>query len=77
MIRAPTSRDAVLGHHQRLAEGGVEALRDVARQLEVLALVVADRDLVGAVGEDVRRLEHRVEEQAGGDELALLAPTSP
>ena len=55
--------DPVLGHDQRLAEAGVEALRDVAHQLEVLALVVAHRHLVGAVGEHVGRLEHRVGEQ--------------
>ena len=36
-----------------LAEPGVEALRDVARELEVLALVVADGNDVGLVEEDV------------------------
>ena len=71
MTRAPTVRDAVLGHHERLAEAGVEALGDVAHELDVLALVVAHRHLVGAIGEHVRGLEHRVEEQPGGDQLAL------
>ena len=57
--------------HERLPEPIVEALRDVARKLEVLALVVAHRHLVGLVEQDVGGLEHRVEEDPGGDELAL------
>ncbi len=63
--------DPVLGHDQRLAEALVERARDVAHQLEVLALVLADRHLVGAVGEHVGGLQHRVHQQAGGDQLAL------
>ena len=65
-------RDTPLGHDEHVAEARVEALGDVAHQLDVLALVVADRDLVGAVGEHVGGLQDRVEEEAGGDELALL-----
>ena len=61
----------MLGHDEQLAEALVEAPRDVAHQLEVLALVLADRHLVRAVGEHVGGLQHRVEQQAGGDELAL------
>ena len=65
-------RDAVLGHDEDvLAEARVEAPRDVAHELEVLALVLADRHLVGAVGQHVGGLEDRVEEQRGGDQLAL------
>ena len=56
-------------HDERLAEARVEALRDVARELEVLALVVADRDDVGLVEEDVARHQHRVGEEPGRDEL--------
>ena len=64
--------DAVLGHDEDvLAEARVEAPRDVAHELEVLALVLADGHLVGAVGEHVGGLQHRVEEQRGGDQLAL------
>jgi hypothetical protein len=37
----------------------------------VLALVVADRHLVGVVEQDVRGLQGRVGEQAGGDEVAF------
>src|SRR5581483_7431212 len=44
----------------------------VARELEVLALVVADRHRVGLVEEDVARHQPRVGEQAGGDEVPLL-----
>src|ERR1700712_3822370 len=64
--------DAVLGDDEDvLAEARVEALGRVAHELEVLALVLADRHLVGAVGEHVGGLEDRVEEQARGGELAL------
>ena len=72
MIRAAHLRVDAPGHDERLAEARVEALGDVARELEVLALVVADRDDVGLVEEDVARHQHRVREEAGGDELALL-----
>jgi hypothetical protein len=49
----------------------VEALGDVAHELEVLALVLADGHLVRAVGEHVGGLQHRVQEQPRGGELAL------
>ena len=44
----------------------VEPLRQVAGQLEVLALVLTHRDPVGLVDEDVRGLQDRVREQADG-----------
>ena len=72
MIRAPTSGIAALGNHEAFAEAGVEALGDVAHQLDVLALVVADRDLGGPVGEHVGGLEDRIEEEPRRDQLALL-----
>ena len=56
---------------ERVAEVVVEPDRDVARELDVLALVVADRDLVGVVEEDVGGHQHRVVEQA--DAHGLLA----
>ena len=56
--------------HERVAEAPVEADGDVTRDLDVLALVVADRHLVGVVEQDVGRLQRRVGEQAAGDELA-------
>ena len=64
----------MLGHDEHLLAAGearVEAPRDVAHQLEVLALVLADGHLLRAVGEHVGGLQHGVEQQAGGDELAL------
>ena len=60
------------GHRERLAEAGVEARRDVARQLDVLALVDADRDDVGLVQEDVAGHQHRVGEERGRDELLCV-----
>ena len=76
MIRAPTSRERRLGHDERLAEVVVETDRDVARELDVLALVVADRDFLGVVEEDVGDHQHRVVEQPDAHELLALA-TSP
>ncbi len=63
-MRAPTVGNPMLGLDQRLsAEALVEAARDLAHQLDVLALVLADRHLVRAVGEHVGRLEHGIEEE--------------
>ena len=64
-------RDHGLGLHEHLAVGRVEAPRDLARELEVLALVLAHRHLVGLVEQDVGGLEHRIEEQARPNELLL------
>ena len=61
-----------LGDRERLAEASVEPLRDVPRELEVLALVVPDRDPVGLVQEDVAGHQDGVGEQPGRHELALL-----
>ena len=74
MIRAPTAGNAVVGHPQHFlaaAEAGVEAPGQVAHQLQVLALVLAHRDLVGAVGEHVGGLQHRIQQQPGRHQLAL------
>ena len=67
----PHLRDARLGHHEQLTEPLVEALGDVAHQLQVLALVLPHRDLVGTVGEHVGGLQHGVVEEPGGRQLAL------
>ena len=53
MTRAATGGTRALGHDERVAVAVVEPDREVAGQLDVLALVVAHRDLVGVVGEDV------------------------
>ncbi len=71
MIRAPTSGNPVGRLHEHLAVGGVEAPGDLAGQLDVLALVVAHRHLVGAVEQDVGRLQHRVQEQARAHQFLL------
>ena len=76
MIRPPISGNWPLGDAERLAEAVVEALGDVARELEMLALVVADRDEIGLVEQDVARHQDRVREEPGRDELAA-APTCP
>ena len=52
----------------------VEAHGQVPGELEVLALVVADRHPLGVVEEDVGALQHRVGEQPGPDRL--LVPRS-
>ncbi len=57
--------------HERVAESVVEPDRDITGDLDVLTLIVADRDLVGAVQHDVGRLQGRIGEQAGRDEVAL------
>ena len=54
-----------------LAEARVEAAADLARQLEVLHLVVADRHAGGAVEQDVGGHQDRIGEQAGVDVLRL------
>ena len=65
-----------LGDDERVAEAVVEADRDVAGDLDVLALVVADRHLVGVVQHDVGRLQRRVGEQTGRDEVCLTLGAS-
>ena len=72
MTRAPTAGTAASGTVNGVAVAVVEPDGEVAGQLEVLALVVADRDAVGVVEEDVGRLQHRVGEQP--DPHPLLAP---
>jgi hypothetical protein len=60
-----------LGDHERVAETMVEPDGDVAGDLDVLALVVADRDLVRVVEHDVGGLQRRIGEQPGRHELVL------
>ena len=72
LIRAPSSGYTPSGTLKRLPEAPVEALGDVPRELEVLALVVADRDDVGLVEQDVAGHEHGVVEEPGRDEVLLL-----
>ena len=67
----PGLRGDRLRDHERVAEAVVEAHRDVAGDLDVLALIVADRHLVGVVQQDVGGLQRRVGEQPGRDEVAF------
>ena len=74
MIRAPTVWHAELGHDQHLlarAEAAVEVLGHVAHQLDVLALVLPDGHLVGAVGEHIGSHQHGIEQQSGANHLPL------
>ena len=61
----------MLGLDQHLPVSGVEAPGDLARELHVLALVVAHRHLVGLVEKDVGGLEHGVQEKARAHQLLL------
>ena len=63
MIRAPTSGIRCSGSTRIGTEALVEAPGDLAHELDVLALVLAHRDLPRLVGEHVGRLEDRVEEE--------------
>ena len=62
---------------ERLAVAAVERPDDLAAQLEVGRLVLADRDAVGAVDDDVGRLQDRVGEQRVVDVVGLLLASSP
>jgi hypothetical protein len=53
-----------LGEHR--TEGGVEAARHLAGQLDVRHLIDADRHPPGLVHEDVRRLQQRIAQQPVG-----------
>ena len=55
MTRAATGGMAALGDDEGVAEAVVEPHRQVAGQLEVLALVVADGDPLGVVERGCRR----------------------
>ena len=57
----------------RVAEIVVELLRDVARQFEMLLLVLADRHMGGAIDQDVGRHQHRIVVEADRRVLAVLA----
>ncbi len=65
-------RDHRLGDDEGVGEARVEALRDVAGQFQVLALVLADGHQVGVVEQHVGRLQHRIGEQADRGGVAAL-----
>src|SRR5664279_3907033 len=66
-------RDERLGNGERLPVAGVEPLRESAGELEMLALVLTDGDALCLVEQDVRRLQHRVGEQAHAIVLGAVA----
>ena len=70
-MRAPCLRNRDVGHDEGLTKALVVPLRNVARQLDVLTLVVAHRNEVRPIQQDVGRHQHRVGEEAGGDEVLL------
>ena len=63
MTRAPTAGNVAFGTTNTSPKRWLNRMRDVAGQLDVLALVVADRDLVGVVQQDVGDHQHRVVEE--------------
>jgi hypothetical protein len=63
--------DLRFGDDEGLAEPVVEAFGEVAGQLEVLPLVLADGDELRVVEQDVRGHERRIGEQAQGHVLLL------
>ena len=69
------AEDQRLGDREevRRVEVVVELDGDVAGQLEVLLLVLADRHVGGLVDQDVGRLQHRVGVEAERGILAVLA----
>ena len=71
MMRAPTCWKLPSGN-TKVSPKRVEALRDVAREIEVLTLVVADRNALGLVEEDVDGHQDGVREEGHGDERLML-----
>ena len=76
--RRGAAADIRLGRDEQLdVEVGVELDRDVARQLDMLLLVLADRHVGRLVEQDVGRLEHRIGEQADATRPRGSCRTSP
>ena len=65
-IRPTGGQDVRLGHPERRAEPSVEADRQVAGELQVLALVLPDRNPLRLVEQDVGRHQHGIGEQGHG-----------
>src|SRR2546421_12889311 len=60
----------------RIAEVVVELLGDVARQLEMLLLVLADRNMGSAIEQNVGRHQHRIIVETYGCVFAIFARLS-
>ncbi|MCY1236645.1 hypothetical protein D9M72_493110 [compost metagenome] len=65
--------DTVAGAADMLHEVDIELLGNVARQLQVLLLVVTDRNVGGTIDENVGRHQARIGEQTERGVLAVLA----
>src|SRR5581483_1614895 len=50
----------------------VEAAHDLARELEMRSLILADRNEVRAIDDDVRGLQERIPQKSVGIEILLL-----
>jgi hypothetical protein len=70
--------DDRVGHRELVAEAGVEADRQVAGEFEMLLLIVAHRDGVRPIQQDVGRHQHRVgkEAEVAGTLRLVLAGSS-
>jgi hypothetical protein len=64
-------RNRGFGQDEHVAVGCVEALREVARQLDVLLLIFADRNVRRAIEQDVGCHQHRIREESGANFAAL------
>jgi segregation and condensation protein A len=60
-----------LRNHEGVTETVVEAKSSVASDLDVLALILADRNVIGVVQEDVCGLQRRIGEEPAADEVLL------
>jgi hypothetical protein len=63
-------------HGEDVAALGIDALSEVAAEFDVLPLILADRNEVGVVEEDVRRLQDGVGEDPGIDAFPPLGLTA-
>ena len=74
-MRAPTVGMRRLGHDQRLAEAALKRSAASRMSSRCSRWSSPTGTSCGAVGEHVGGHQHGVEEQPGGDELALREPT--
>ena len=61
-----------LGQRERIAVESVEALGDVAAELDVLLLILPHRDEIRLIEQNIRRHQHGVGKQARGDVVGVL-----
>ena len=71
-MRAPEFADHGFRQHEQVAKQVVEALGNIARQFEMLTLIVPHRDLMGLIEQDIGRHQDGVVEQSGRHAVRLL-----